>query len=303
MATCDVCGRESDLPYQCNHCGGVHCADHRLPEKHNCLDMSQWNDPGGVFDSGFDDSVRDGGRSGSRLQGLFDTGPGGVLGYFRGNMTFVFLAVMFLMFGLQFMVAPLLGIPIYSPQWMSLFALSPENPLYVWTWFTSIFAHGGFTHLLVNAIVIYFFGQLVEDYAGSRDYSIFFIVSGVVAGFAQIGASSAFGDAIPVLGASGAGLAIMGAITVLNPNLRVLLFFFIPMRVWILTVLYAVFTLFAVGLDPGLGGIGHVAHLVGLVIGLGYGKHLQSKGVSAPNQIQFGGPGGPGGPGGGRRRF
>lgn len=36
MRSCAVCGYEADMGYSCNFCGGYHCADHRLPEKHNC---------------------------------------------------------------------------------------------------------------------------------------------------------------------------------------------------------------------------------------------------------------------------
>jgi Zn-dependent protease len=33
---CDFCGREEDLPFTCNYCGGTFCAEHRLPEAHAC---------------------------------------------------------------------------------------------------------------------------------------------------------------------------------------------------------------------------------------------------------------------------
>ena len=33
---CDFCGRDEDLPFTCNYCGGTFCADHRLPESHAC---------------------------------------------------------------------------------------------------------------------------------------------------------------------------------------------------------------------------------------------------------------------------
>ena len=39
---CDYCGREEALPFVCNYCGGAFCADHRLPEAHQCKgDLSQ----------------------------------------------------------------------------------------------------------------------------------------------------------------------------------------------------------------------------------------------------------------------
>lgn len=33
---CDYCGREENLPFTCNYCGGTYCGDHRLPESHAC---------------------------------------------------------------------------------------------------------------------------------------------------------------------------------------------------------------------------------------------------------------------------
>lgn len=89
MAKCDVCGKDENMPYNCRHCGGTYCADHRLPENHNCTGLENWNDPQGVFDSGFDDGVSSSGNT-SRASSLtdklpIDTGPGGPLAYFRGT--------------------------------------------------------------------------------------------------------------------------------------------------------------------------------------------------------------------------
>ena len=33
---CDFCGKEEDLPFTCNYCGGTFCGEHRLPEAHAC---------------------------------------------------------------------------------------------------------------------------------------------------------------------------------------------------------------------------------------------------------------------------
>ena len=36
MARCAVCGKEVLMPFKCAYCGEYFCAEHRLPEKHNC---------------------------------------------------------------------------------------------------------------------------------------------------------------------------------------------------------------------------------------------------------------------------
>lgn len=306
MATCDVCGKEVNMPYHCKLCGGTFCAEHRLPEAHDCPGLDDWGDDQRVFDSGFETSVETDTSSDGLTDRLgLDTGVGGPLAYFRGNMTFLFLGLMWLTFFFQYIVFPyLLGISVpgrfeSSPAWEAAFVLSPDHLEYVWTWVTSVFAHGGFGHIAINSIVIYFFGRLVEDYIGSRAFAVLFLVSGVLAGLGQILVGTLVLDsAAGVLGASGAGLAIMGVLTVLNPSLRVYLYFIFPIPLWVLTIFYvAISVLGILGTSAVMGGgVANVAHLVGLVIGLAYGQHVKDR-IRVPNQFQFGGgPGGPGGP-------
>ena len=44
MPKCDYCGAEVYLPYKCKYCGGIFCAEHHLPENHNCpgLKRGEW---------------------------------------------------------------------------------------------------------------------------------------------------------------------------------------------------------------------------------------------------------------------
>jgi len=297
MATCDVCGKQTNMPYQCRHCGGTFCADHRLPENHDCPGLDDWGDPDSVFDSGFDASV---GTSSTESNGLadrlgIDTGPGSFLGYFRGNMTYVFLGAMWITFILQ-QIALRTGVPHNT-----LFVLSSAHPEYVWTWFTSIFAHDpfGLWHIAGNSIWIFFFGRIVERYIGSRDFSILFLVSGALAGLGQILVGALQGVGGGVLGASGAALAIGGVLVVLNPNLRVFIWGLLPVPLWALVGFYAAISVFGF-LGGALSGVANIAHLVGLAIGIAYGRRVKNK-IRTPNQLRFGG-GGPGGGGPGRRR-
>jgi membrane associated rhomboid family serine protease len=265
-----------------------------------------------VFDSGFDASVSSGGESSSMADRLgISTGPGSPFAYFRGNVSFLFLAMIWGTFALQWFVLFVAGQEVHA----SVFMLSSDHILWVWTWFTSIFAHSptSFIHIVGNSIVLYFFGPIVERRVGSRKFAILFVVSGVVAGLAQVGMvpvmdllGMATGPVVRVLGASGAIMAVMGVLTVLNPNLRVYLYFILPVPLWLLTIGFAGFSVLMVASGSATGGgIAHLAHLAGLVIGLAYGEKLRREGTDAPQQLQFGGgrgPGGPGGPGG-RRRF
>ena len=308
MAECDICGEDESMPYQCRHCGGTYCGTHRLPESHDCPVLAQWENQGPVFDSGFDSTL--GEDTGTQRRGLadrlgIDTGPGGPLAYVRGNMTYIFLGLMWVTFGLQLFTEPVLS----ASAWEAIFVFSSDNPLYFWTWFTSIFAHGGIIHIVFNSIVIYFFGRLVEQYIGWKQFALLFLASGVLAGFGQIGLQLLTDPAIStgVVGASGAALALLGVLTVVNPNLTVYLYFVIPLPIWVISGgTVAISLLFVLTNQPGAGGIAHVAHLVGILVGLAYGYRVRDR-IRVPNRFQFGGggggpgmPPGPGGPGRGR---
>lgn len=301
MPPCDRCGRQENLPYRCHYCGGTFCGEHRLPESHGCPGLEEWNDPTGVFDSGFDGSIADppGGQRESVVARLgIETGPGGPLAYFRNNMTFVFLGLMVLTYFLQVVVMSTFGPGLHD----FVFVLESNNMADIWTWITSIFAHGSPMHLIFNAIVLYFFGPIVERKVGSKMFTLLFLGAGIAAGLAQVGVGFVLTDPGAVVGASGAILAIMGVLTVLNPNLRVLLFFVVPMPLWVLTFGFAIISVMVmIGGGIGAGQIAHLAHLIGLVIGLMYGEKLRRSGERAPQQLQIGGGRGP--PPGGRRRF
>ncbi len=316
MSKCDVCGKEENMPYHCRHCGGTYCGEHRLPESHDCPGLDNWGDSEAVFDSGFDESVETGSSGSGGVADRFgvDTSRGGWLGYFRNNMTYAFLLAMWVTFLLQYVVGYLLvgtlnpNVFGVDPTWRAIFVLSSSNPEFIWTWITSIFSHGSITHILINSIVIYFFGRLVEDYIGSKKFTVLFLVSGALAGLGQILLQMLQnpGSLGGVLGASGAGLAIMGVLTILNPGLRVYIYFILPVPLWAVTGFYALISILGV-FGPSLAGgnVANAAHLIGLAIGVAYGYRIKDR-IRVPNQLQFGaggGPGGPGGPGGGRGPF
>jgi membrane associated rhomboid family serine protease len=292
MANCAVCGEHVDMPYRCNRCGENYCSEHRLPENHSCSGLNDWNDPDGVFDSGFDDGVNNRGDSTSgglsgRLSAV--TSTGGPLGYVRGNVSYLFLAIMFVVFILEFVV-----IFLAPGLFRSIFVLSSEHPEYLWTWVTSVFSHspGTFFHIIGNGIVLYFFGPVVERRLGSKRFAALFLATGIIAGLAQIGVHIVLGQpgTTGVLGASGAIMAILGVLTVLNPDLKVYLYFILPVPIWLLTFGYAGLSVFgALGSTNVLNNVAHIAHLSGLVLGLAYGQYMKGKVRGPSDELQLGG--------------
>lgn len=291
------------MPYTCSFCGCKFCSEHRLPENHSCDGLSSYErdvrDRGKVYD-GPSSSTRNSSTGGRTLP----------LPSLDGNVTYYLLGTMVAVYVVQRIL--LLGVSVELHH--SVFVLHPGRIEYVWTWIASVFAHGNLPHLLINGLVLFFFGTLLERKIGSRRFLILFFVGGVVAGLSQATATLATVDisalepgtrayeSLGALGASGAIAAVLGSLTVLNPNLRVYLWFFIPMPLWVLTIGFAAYdTFFAATGGVGAGGVARLAHLSGLALGLAYGWKLKQEGVSVRERLDFGGgrgPGGPGGPGG-----
>lgn len=84
---------------------------------------------------------------------------------------------------------------------------------------TSMFLHGGWSHLIGNMMYLWIFGDNVEDRVGHLRYFLFYLLVGSAAGLAQAFLFPASG--LPMVGASGAIAGIMGAYFVLYPGSKV----------------------------------------------------------------------------------
>src|SRR2546430_3251174 len=54
------------------------------------------------------------------------------------------------------------------------------------TLITSMFMHGGLAHIFGNMLFLWIFGDNIEDRLGHLRYLIFYLVCGVLAGFALV---------------------------------------------------------------------------------------------------------------------
>lgn len=91
--------------------------------------------------------------------------------------------------------------------------------------FTSMFVHGGWMHVLGNMWFLYIFGDNVEDYVGHFAYLVFYLLCGLMAMMTQVAIYPH--STVPTVGASGAIAGILGAYFILYPRARVLTWFFV----------------------------------------------------------------------------
>ena len=141
----------------------------------------------------------------------------------------------------------------------------------------SMFLHGGLFHLGGNMLYLWIFGRTVESTIGHARFAAIYVLGGVAAALAQAAADPA--SAVPMIGASGAISAILGAYLLLHPRagihtLVIFGIFWRFMRVpavvvlgfWIVVQLANAFL--TSGPHPTRGGVAWVAHVGGFVAGL-----------------------------------
>ena len=163
---------------------------------------------------------------------------------------------------------------------VGLLALQPAAVLAgknLWTFVTSMFMHAGLGHLFVNMISLMFIGSFVERLIGKKRFLWLYFVGGLFAGLFFVLISFITGTDLNIyaVGASGAIFCLGGLLAVLTPRLPVLVFFIIPMPMW-MAMIFLMGGLWIISAIAGLP-IGNTAHLGGLLVGLGYGFYLKRK--------------------------
>lgn len=140
---------------------------------------------------------------------------------------------------------------------------------YLWQPFTYMFVHGGFSHLLFNMLSLFIFGSMVEKRIGSKEFLLFYLLTGVFSGVVSFISYYLAGTNVILVGASGAIYGVLLMFAVFYPYSVVFVFGFIPVRAPILVILYAVIELSSQVFGRG-GNVAHLTHLSGLVFGYLY---------------------------------
>jgi membrane associated rhomboid family serine protease len=139
---------------------------------------------------------------------------------------------------------------------------------------TAMFMHGSWLHIIGNMVFLWAFGPEIEDLMTPRRYLVFYLVGGLVATLTQVAAMPT--STVPMLGASGAIAAVMGAFIVTYPrdrirSLLVILVFvsvtYVPavllIGVWFLTQFLSLGSV----IGQSAGGVGYAAHVGGFIFG------------------------------------
>ncbi|MFH8974149.1 rhomboid family intramembrane serine protease [Streptomyces sp. NPDC017890] len=150
--------------------------------------------------------------------------------------------------------------------------LFEDSPGSVLTPATALFVHGSWVHLLGNMLFLHVFGAMAEERMGRLQFALFYLGCGYLALLGYAGANAQSPE--PLVGASGAISAVLGAFLFLFPRARVTsllpFLFFLPLRfpAWIVLPFWAVLQWMAAGRAGDDPGVAYLAHLVGFGLGL-----------------------------------
>jgi membrane associated rhomboid family serine protease len=142
--------------------------------------------------------------------------------------------------------------------------------------FTSMFLHGGWAHILGNMLFLWIFGGRVEDRLGRVAFLAFYLIGGVAAAAGQTLENPA--SELPMIGASGAISAVLGAYLVLYPRARIQSLVFLGFFYQLIAVPAAILLGYwflvqvidgvaALGSTDLTGGVAVYAHIAGFVAG------------------------------------
>jgi len=152
---------------------------------------------------------------------------------------------------------------------------SPQPVPPAMTIFTSMFLHGGLFHLGGNMLYLWIFGNNIEDKLGHLKFLAFYLLGGTAAVYAH--AVTEPHSMVPMIGASGAIAAVLGAYLLLYPRASVytvifLGFFIQVVRLPALIVIgfWAIIQIVngLVSRGFGGGGVAWFAHVGGFVFGV-----------------------------------
>lgn len=152
----------------------------------------------------------------------------------------------------------------------------------VWQLLTASFLHDANNpfHILWNMLFLWVVGREMEAMYGSREFTFMYLTAAVFSTLCWAVADQLGQPAhrVPMLGASGAVMAVVALYVLYYPRREVLLFFVLPIETWLLLVVYLGYQglMLLRELQGGAGvseGIAFASHLGGAAYGYLYKKY------------------------------
>ncbi|MBU0530826.1 MAG: rhomboid family intramembrane serine protease [Candidatus Aenigmatarchaeota archaeon] len=174
----------------------------------------------------------------------------------ENKLTWGLILVNFIVFEILF------SLPLASREIVvELLSFSYGTSFEAWRWVTSMFVHANASHFFFNMLGLYFFGKILEEEISKQWYIAIYFIGGFMGSFVFM-----FSNPSPVIGASGAMFAVMGAAMFLNPVKKIHIYV-IPLTSGIVAIFFVIVETFILYMQPDFGNVAHIAHIGGLATG------------------------------------
>ena len=156
------------------------------------------------------------------------------------------------------------------PWITGLLAMNPYLIIEGWVWqfVTYMFVHDprSFTHILFNMLGLFIFGIQVERRMGSREFLLYYFVTGTLAGILSFAVYHFTNSPAILLGASGALFAVELAFAAFFPDAIIYIWGIIPLRAPVMVLGFTALELFfsMTGIQSR---VAHLTHLFGFAAG------------------------------------
>jgi membrane associated rhomboid family serine protease len=161
------------------------------------------------------------------------------------------------------------------------FGLDNRSPLELWRWFTYMFVHGDWRHLLFNMWALWIFGPMVERELGRLRFFKLYFLCGVLGAGAWLPFNPGPPEGLPslLIGASAAICGVLATAAAICPHKTIhLIIPPIPVSVRTLAILLIGFDVLVIMISGTNTRVAHLAHLGGaLGAGVYMREHLQSR--------------------------
>jgi membrane associated rhomboid family serine protease len=138
---------------------------------------------------------------------------------------------------------------------------------WIWQFLTYMFAHGGISHLVFNMLALFIFGNQVERHMGSKEFLLYYLSTGVLAGVFSFLVYWFTGSyRVYLLGASGALFAVQLAYATFFPDSVVYIWGILPLKAPVMVLGFTALELVSsfIGFRSG---VAHLTHLAGFGFG------------------------------------
>lgn len=151
-----------------------------------------------------------------------------------------------------------------------------------WSLVTYMFLHGGFMHLLMNMLWLFWFGAIFLTFFNNKQFLAVYLIGGFAGAFLHLGVNELLPETsqVGIIGASAAVMSLVFAVSAYKPDYIIHLLFIGPVK-----IKYLAMVAFAIDVIGLLGnfkagqaisdGVAHFAHIGGAAYGLWFAYRIK----------------------------